>query len=106
MKVRNGFVSNSSSSSFLIYGVIVGDLKGITGNDDDIELDTLIDDKGLDLMTHNPDGEVYVGRSWASVKDDETGKQFKESIEADIIKLFNLTNKPACTTHEYAWQDG
>src|ERR1035437_1771005 len=106
MKSRSSFVSNSSTSSFLIYGIIVSDLNFLT-SDLDIDIDTMIEDLKLDLVTHSPDGDdTYVERSWDNVKDDQTGKQFKESVEADVTKLFKLVNTPKCKTHEYAWRDG
>jgi hypothetical protein len=150
MKIRNGFVSNSSSSSFCIYGInletdYVDILKKIKKNvpelfekvkeyaseyDEDIDINT---DEGLeriteddpidlldrvlnnkkkdewetksgDLVIHHPDDcDVYIGMEWKDIGDDETGKQFKDRIEAQLKKILG---KVKCETHEMAWRDG
>ena len=38
------------------------------------------------------------------VKDDETGKQFKESIEKELKSIFG--DSIECATHKEAWRDG
>ena len=92
MKIRNGFVSNSSSSSFCIYGTSVD----IDGN-----IEEMIENTGLEI--HNYYDTIYVGRSWSSIKDDETGAQFKESVNK---ALKNLGIDAKCGTCEEAWFDG
>jgi hypothetical protein len=88
MKTRSGFVSNSSSSSFLIYGTTVpddGDIDDLWG---DIEEKLATAElKGYEV-TGGPDGSdcIYIGKSWASIGDDETGKQFKNRIETELKK--------------------
>jgi len=121
MKIRNGFVSNSSTSSFCIYGVCLEKkvAKALTeklgtGGDTSHLCDyfrALIKDANVNLTAYRGDpnyGEfVYIGRSWSSIKDDETGKMFKDKIKADILKLLNneLPNV-AFATLEEAWYDG
>jgi hypothetical protein len=165
MKVRNGFVSNSSSSSFCIYGFeasmpeadeAIDILKKIKkdnpdffnsminkkideykelckienyynsnlamyeliANIDDEEIlsddetknkleDFLSDDADdfyslLGLSYHNMDYSCYAGRDWSSVRDDETGLQFKQSVEA----IAKYLTKSKCSTIEEAWYDG
>jgi hypothetical protein len=97
MKFRQGFVSNSSSCSFLIYGAHVNDY-------DEEKVDELEDwaYKNNYAIEFPEYMGLYIGKSWSSVKDDETGKQFKEKIEKDLKKLgFNEFN-----TFSYAWYNG
>ena len=112
MKIRNGFVSNSSSSSFLLYGIYIDVQKVIDGHNKTAKKNEQIDSawklgevSGLSVEDPWDDGEVYVGLSWDEVGDNETGAQFKARAEALIRKLV-----PSYTggfgTHQEAWRDG
>lgn len=122
MKIRNGFVSNSSSSSFLIYGTGVScdKIKGIA---DKLRIKTTLEydgekyekedydfaediakELGLSYVSGPSDHYFYFGRCPSSIKDDETGLQFKQSVEKPIKELLGEEYK--CTYHEEAWQDG
>ena len=93
-KIRTGFVSNSSSSSFCIYGThlnressieILRDQHNISID----EVDELEDILSLNVyyMPYDDDG-FYIGRSFRTIKDNETGKEFKEKVEEKIKKYF------------------
>lgn len=99
-KKRFGFVSNSSSSSFLIYGTNISNSKVEKLEESGFDIDSL-EDVGLDI--HRMDYETYIGRSWDSVGDDETGKQFKEKIQEKIKVHFPDAK---FRTFEKAWYDG
>ncbi len=112
MKQRLGFVSNSSSSSFLIYGATIGACNGEVENDDGdySSIEDKIDELKLSLGTWSPEGfdETYVGTSWSKVKDDETGKQFKERVQAEVDRLTDAlgAKRQKCSTHQEASFDG
>ena len=113
MRYRYGFVSNSSSSSFCIYGVNLKDYDDKYDFDaimkkfeceDDYELDTKFENEGL-YVSHGPDGEgFYVGRQWRSIGDDETGADLKGEVQ---LKLNDIVGKEVkCSTIQEEWRDG
>lgn len=125
MKIRNGFVSNSSSSSFLIYGVCTDEESHICAEDLTTEAVEFLKTIGLKdgedvskkyiynfLIHFNIDYwdyyGFYMGRSWDEVGDDETGREFKESIKKSLLKIFKPDSKTmnSLGTHEQAWLDG
>lgn len=104
MKVSTGFISNSSSSSFLIFGYTFSEdeskeISEKIGCEDDVE--EIAEKLGLDSIYGQED--EYVGLSWDCIGDDETGRQFKDRIENAIRKY--LPNAK-CHTFEESWYDG
>ncbi len=142
MKIRNGFVSNSSSSSFCIYGVTAAEqeikdgliAQGATEDDLADGVSEYLENWGYnsrkrsDSLTsediagnekkffkaeegfesHNPyydyGDDIYLGVAWSSIGDDETGKQFRDRIDAKLTELFG--KETVCGTLEEAWRDG
>jgi hypothetical protein len=109
-----GFVSNSSSSSFCIYGIetSINTLKELLKIKD--EQTVLKDLMAILFETNNnkiyvytipPYGDefVYIGREYSTIGDDETGKEFKESVEKTIKKILNEDIK--CSIQERSWTD-
>lgn len=103
MKLRTGFVSNSSSSSFCVLGCYISEELYYNLSDEHKELlrKYNIDEHG------NPDSwsnETMVGREYSSIRGDETGNEFHESTERIMKQVFgeNIT----ISRHEEGWYDG
>lgn len=112
MKIRSGFVSNSSSSSFCIYGAEIdfdieeaAEKLGIEFDKDDFDeyvtLEEISSKLGLEIFT--PYESYYLGRSWSSIEDNETGKDFKNSVKEAFDKLG--LKEIELDTLEEAWFD-
>jgi len=120
MKIRTGFVSNSSTSSFLIYGTVldkeeilnlgkskIPEAAGKEEEENDYDdvygvLEELFKDTDLEHFIPYDD-EVYVGTTWSAVGDNETGKEFKDRVEGQIAKVFG--KELPCDSHSEAWHD-
>jgi hypothetical protein len=90
MKVRIGFVSNSSSCSFCIYGMYIDDEKLIDKIENDDAFNELLHSENIKIFGGMDFVEgVWAGKSLTSIRDDQTFGDFKKEIEASLIKLFD-----------------
>jgi len=125
MKIRNGFVSNSSSSSFLIFGKCFEGVSDFIKNgvvleklDDDFDEDELYEtglyetmeqiigwEDGIEFHINEYDEDtIWVGNSWKNVGDNETGLEFKQKVVDKINeKLGTSYEIKDLSTYEEAW---
>ncbi len=113
MKIRNGFISNSSTTSFCIVGCMFEDKKEIKklfkkelvdkykdsyfSDNDFLELFYEEEEKAgekIELSCHvSPSDETYVGVSIKNLKDNQTLIEFKELVKQKLSKYFNRVPK-------------
>jgi len=100
MKTRRGFVSNSSTTSFCIFGIAI---------DDENCLWSEARKAGLEQDYYNEyhDGpRQVIGLSYEKIGDDETGAQFKQRV-IDLVKtIYPQADESAFGHHKDAYRDG
>ena len=103
MKIRKGFVSNSSSSSFCILGVVLPE-------DYDAEkfYDMNFQDKTVNYVygIYEYHDYVLVGADPSKMKDEETLAQFKERVVKDLNELGFETTVDQLKWHTDGGYDG
>ena len=87
MRIRRGFISNSSSTSFTIYGAIINN--ELYEDLEDRYYKEIMPEKFLDLHYGDPNGEAtkYLGASFDTMSMDETKSQWMNRVEDKIKEL-------------------
>jgi hypothetical protein len=94
MKIRTGFVSNSSTSSFCLYGAYVSPkLIKRPENTDEEDWYPEYGAEKIGLKCHYCYDDFVMGLSPSRLRDDETGAQFKARIN-DLIQQMLIENTP------------
>ena len=110
MKLRSGFVSNSSSCSFCIYGSYFEshEIEEITKKLQTDDFESLFENTSLAVEGMGSDfgGGLFVGKYWKRIKDDQTGKQFKQEVEDALKEVLKDSTPISCSTYEEAWYNG
>lgn len=99
MKIRTGFVSNSSSTSFMIFGTIMS--KDAVK---DMNLWEMF--KGTNIEWYQPpyDDFYFIGAGFESMGGDETRNQFQARVEAQLKAV--LGDSIECSVISESWYDG
>ena len=114
MKIRSGFVSNSSTTSFTIWGMraewddLKDEIKENFENDSQKwynYTDRYTEHEELEIHWDNRSFEsiVYMGRSLSRMADDEIYGEFKKKTEKELEKMFK---KVKCHIVDVAYYDG
>ena len=110
MKIRNGFVSNSSTTSFCLYGIYIEEEElakrlQIEIGTDDIDFHGELEDDIIEVFSEPYDSGYYVGVALSKIKDDETGAQFKERIRKALDQKMDITELEFDIMQD-AWYNG
>lgn len=59
-------------------------------NGDWYNLDKFVSENTDLEFYQDEESDAWIGKSWSKIGDDETGKQFKNNVNAELYNLFGL----------------
>jgi hypothetical protein len=86
MKIRNGFVSNSSSSSFMIMGIVRKSFQLPKDLMDEIEKDDIID------FIFDDSGPIYIGKV-LMYSHEEAGVDIEPAVDISVSEIYQYLIK-------------
>jgi len=104
MKIRAGFVSNSSSSSFLIWGIPVSEDDLLVPLEEDQELSEWLESQKIPYWGN--DYSTWVGGDPSEMPDDVTMGAWKAQVKENLSKTFKPKVLDSIQWIQEAWFEG